>query len=59
MNSQQIRDAYNAGNSSWEVLHMVVDAGREYPDAVFAVSQALRMDKDEVAEMERGYDECC
>lgn len=59
MTSQEIRDARNAGNSDWEVLHMVVAAGREFPDAVYAVSQALRMKPDEVAEMERNYDECC
>jgi len=38
---------------------MVVAAGREFPDAVFAVSQALRMDPEEVEQMEADYDECC
>lgn len=59
MTADDIRAARHAGNSTWEVLHMVVAAGREYPDAVFAVSQALRMKPDEVEEMERDYDECC
>jgi hypothetical protein len=59
MNKQEIKEASAAGNSNWEVLHMVVAAGREFPDAVFAVSQALRMDAEEVAEMEANYDECC
>ena len=58
MTNQQIREASAAGNSNWEVLQMVIDAGREYPDAVFAVSQALRLPKDEVEQMERDYDEC-
>lgn len=57
MNAQDIRNARAAGNSTWEILHMVIATGREYPDAVFKVSQALRMDKEEVAEMERDYDE--
>jgi hypothetical protein len=54
-----IRAARAAGNSTWEVLAMVVAGGREYPDAVFAVSQALGLSRDDVEEMERDYDECC
>lgn len=58
MTKSDIKAARNAGNSAWEVLEMVIRAGREFPDAVFAVSQALRMDRDEVEQMERDYDEC-
>jgi hypothetical protein len=59
MTPSQIRAASDEGNSNWEVLQMVVDAGIEFPDAVFKVTQALRLPKDEVAQMERDYDECC
>lgn len=58
LTSKQIKEIKAAGNSNFEVLQAVVDSGTEFPDAVFAVSQALRMDKNEVAEMERDYDEC-
>jgi hypothetical protein len=59
MNTKQIKEAYAAGNSNWEVLQMVIDSGIEYPDAVFKMTQALRMDHEAVAEMEANYDECC
>jgi hypothetical protein len=58
MTPSQIRAASAAGNSDWEVLQMVIEAGREFPDAVFAVSQALRMDDEQRQAMERDYDEC-
>lgn len=57
MTSNEIREASKAGNSNWEVLQMVIDAGVEYPDAVWKVSQALRLPKDEAEQMERDYDE--
>ena len=59
MNAADIKAARNAGNSAFEVLSMVIAAGREYPDAAFAVSQALRMDSEAVEQMEADYDECC
>lgn len=57
MNAHDIREAYRNGNSNWEILHMVVSSGVEFPDAVFRVSQALRLDHEAVAEMESNYDE--
>jgi len=59
MNASDIKALRNAGNSNWEILHMVVDAGYEFPDASFKVSQALNMDYEEVAEMIDGYDNNC
>lgn len=59
MTRAEIQSAYIGGYSKWEILHMAVRAGREFPDAVFAVSQALRMDAEEVEEMETAYDENC
>ena len=58
MTAQEIRDASTAGNSDFEVLDMVIKAGREYPDAVWAVSQALRMDDEQREEMEDKYGSC-
>lgn len=55
MNRAAIRAERDAGNSTWEVLHAVVAAGREYPDAVFAVAQALNLDQEEVDDMEDAY----
>ena len=57
--AQEIKEARRAGYSAWEVLHMVVEGGREFPDAVFKVSQALGLDAEETEQMERDYDECC
>lgn len=59
MNTAEIKAARAAGNSNWEVLSMVVEAGYEFPDAVWKVSQALRLDTEEREQMERDYDECC
>jgi methyl coenzyme M reductase subunit C len=59
MTTNDIKQASAAGNSNWEVLHMVVAAGREFPDASWAVTHALRLKPDEVEQMERDYDECC
>lgn len=58
MNAKQIKEAKAAGNSDFEILHMVISAGREFPDAEFAVSQALRMDDEQREQMVRDYDEC-
>lgn len=59
MSIAQIRERYNQGDSHWEILADLVDEGIEYPDAVWKMTSALRLDADEVAEMEQGYDENC
>lgn len=59
MTNQQIRDLSNAGDSNWEILSAVVCSGVEFHDAVWKVSQALRLDDEEREQMERDYDECC
>jgi len=59
MTHAEIKAAKTAGNSDWEILQMVIDSGREYADAVYRVSEALRMKADERQCMERDYDECC
>ena len=45
-------------NSNWEILEYVTSEGIEYPDAVYLVTRALRLDDEEVAEMEDRYDNC-
>jgi hypothetical protein len=45
-------------NSNWEILEFVTSQGVEYPDAVYLVTRALRLDAEEVAEMEDRYDNC-
>jgi hypothetical protein len=45
-------------NSNWEILEYVTSEGIEYPEAVYLVTRALRLDDEEVAEMEDRYDNC-
>lgn len=59
MTAKQIKEASDAGNSDFEVLQMAIDSGLEYPDAVWRVSQALRMDDEQRQEMEDKHASCC
>jgi hypothetical protein len=43
------------GYSNFEILHMVISENIKYPDAVFLVSQALRLDSEEMESMEDDY----
>ena len=45
-------------NSNWEILEYVTSEGIEYPDAVYLVTRALRLDDEEVFEMEDRYGNC-
>lgn len=45
-------------NSNWEVLEFVISEGVEYADAVYLVTRALKLDDDEVFEMEDRYNDC-
>jgi len=45
-------------NSTWEILEYVTSQGIEYPDAVHLVTRALRLDDEEVFEMEDRYCNC-
>ena len=45
-------------NSTWEILEYVTSEGIEYPDAVYLVTRALRLDDEEVFEMEDRYTNC-
>ena len=58
MTHQDIKQSKAAGNSDWEILCQVIAAGCEYPDAVYRVSVALRMDSGERECMEQDYSQC-
>jgi hypothetical protein len=58
MTHQDIKQSKAAGQSDWEILTQVIRTGVDYPDAVYRVSAALRMDAEERQCMERDYDEC-
>jgi hypothetical protein len=59
MTHQDIKTSKKNGYSDWEILTQVITAGCEYPDAVYKVSAALRMDTEQRETMERDYDELC
>ena len=59
MNTNDIKESKKAGNSNWEILTQVIADGCEYPDAVYRVSAALRMDTEQRETMERDCDEIC
>lgn len=52
---QEMRQEHN---STWEILEYVTSEGVEYPDAVYLVTRALRLDDEEVFEMEDRYENC-
>jgi len=51
-------EMHKEGFSNWEVLEYVTSEGVEYPDAVYLVTCALRLDDEQVFEMEDRYDNC-
>lgn len=59
MTSKEIKEMYDAGNSPWEILAVMVNDGHEFPDASAKVGAALLMTKDEIKDMERDYDTIC
>lgn len=56
---QDAKDMRRDGESATDILRAAVQAGVEYPSAVWLVTSALRLDSDEVEEMECNYDEQC
>jgi len=55
MNRADIREMCMGGESATDCLRAVVHSGVEYPDAVWLVTDALRMKPDEVDAMEIDY----
>jgi hypothetical protein len=45
-------------NSSWAILEYVRGEGYPYEQAVTIVTRALRLDDEEVADMEDRYNDC-
>jgi hypothetical protein len=58
ISNADIRAMRKGGDSTWEILVAVVNAGMEFPDASSKIKFALGLDEEETSEMERGYDEC-
>jgi len=46
------------GYSTWEVLEFVTSEGFPYEQAVTIVTRALRLDNEEIADMEDRYTDC-
>ena len=46
------------GMQPLDCLYYATGEGVEYPDAVYLVTRALRLDDEEVAEMEDRYENC-
>ncbi len=59
LNKNDIRTMSRNGESDWEILHVVVRSGMEFPDAEYCVSSALNMDDEQRRQMVCAYDECC
>jgi hypothetical protein len=58
LTKQDIKTLSRNGESPTDCLREATRSGVEYPDAVWLVTDALRLDKESVAEMERDYEEC-
>lgn len=59
MTKQKIREIFKANFDQVETLQAVIDSGVEFSDAVWQVSQALRLPPDEVEQLEQDYDKRC
>ena len=55
MTRDDIRAMFRGGESPTDCLRAATAAGIEYPDAVWLVTDALRLDSEGVDEMEDGY----
>jgi hypothetical protein len=51
----QAKQLWHGGESPTDILRAATAAGVEYPDAVWLVTDALRLKQDEVEEMEENY----
>jgi hypothetical protein len=50
-----IKAMHSEGHSNWAILEYVTSEGIEFCDASYLVSRILRLDSDEVLEMEENY----
>lgn len=53
------KDMWRNGESTTDILRAATHAGVEYPDAVWLVTDALKLKGDEVEEMEDSYMDQC
>lgn len=56
MTNADIKALYKNGTFPWEILMDCIAAGIEYSNAVFKISQALKMDSEQIQEMTDKYD---
>ncbi len=59
LTKQDIKTMFLNGESPTDCLRAATHSGVEYPDAVWLVTDALRLDSESVDEMEAGYMEQC
>lgn len=52
---QDAKDMWRNGESPTDILRAAAHTGVEYPDAVWLVTDALKLKRDEVQEMEDSY----
>ena len=55
MNRADIKAMHDDGASPLDCLKAAIEAGREYPEAVWLVADALKLQDLEVEEMEQQY----
>lgn len=55
MSKSEIRSKWHDGEAAVDILRDAVASGLEYPDAVWRVTDALRLDNESVEEMEGHY----
>lgn len=59
LTKQDIKTMHRNGESPTDCLRAATHSGVEYPDAVWLVKDALRLDSESVDEMETDYMEQC
>lgn len=53
--ASDLREMTAEGIQAWDCLMYVIDEGVEYPDAVYLVTRALRLNADAVHALEEEY----
>lgn len=51
----EMQEMVSEGMQAWDCLMHAIDEGVEYPDAVYLVTRALRLDADAVYDLEEMY----
>lgn len=53
--ARDMQEMIAEGMQAYDCLMYAVDEGIEYPDAVYLVTRALRLDSDQIEELENEY----